>query len=150
MAKAIKWSSPSAASSGNAIAGTALNALANDARVIGSEIDNETGKHMYADFELLCDFASNPSAGGYVALYLIPSLDGTNYADGDASIVPAESLLVGAFPVQANTNDQRIHLRGVLLPPLKFKPLVVNKSGQAFTSDNDHALSYRTYNEEVQ
>lgn len=86
-----------------------------------------------------------------MALYIIQAVDGTNYADGDDAIVPAASALVGVFPVRATTDTQRIALRHVLLPATKFKPLVINKSGQAMSNTDDLSiLSYRPYNEELQ
>lgn len=132
-------------------AGTAptLKALANSARVLGAEIDNTSGKDMFADWDLLCKFQSSPSAGGVVNLYLVPAVDGTNYADGSDSLVPASSLFAGSMPVQANMNAQRVALRNILLPPGKFKPLIENGAGQALTNvDNENVLSYRTYNVE--
>jgi hypothetical protein len=37
------------------------------------------------------------------------------------------------------------------LPPFNFKPLVINKSGQAMSNtDSENILSYRPYNEEIQ
>ena len=153
MANAVKWSALGTYTSvilGADVAPT-LKALANAAQKLGVEVDNATARDMYADFDLLCDFAANPSAGGYVALYIIQAVDGTNYADGDDAIVPAASALVGVFPVRATTDTQRIALRHVLLPATKFKPLVINKSGQAMSNTDDLSiLSYRPYNEELQ
>lgn len=154
MANAVKWSALgtyTTAIAGGADAPTLKN-LANDGQKLGGEIDNATSaRDMYADFDLLCKFQSAPSTGGYVALYLIQSVDGTNYADGTDSVAPPATALVGTFPVRAVTDAQRVALRHVLLPPTKFKPLVVNKSGQAMTDVNDeNVLSYRPYNEEIQ
>jgi hypothetical protein len=154
MANAIKWSALgtyTTAIAGADVAPTLKN-LANAALKIGNEIDNATtARNMYADFDLKCKFGTAPSAGGYVALYLVQAVDGTNYADGSDAITPAATALVGTFPVRAVTDAQRVSLRHVLLPATKFKPLVVNLSGQAMTNtDDENVLSYRPYNEEVQ
>ena len=154
MPNEIKWSALgtfTTAIAGAAVAPT-LKALANAGIKIGNEIDNATtARNMYADFDLLCKFQANPSVGGYIALYLVQAVDGTNYADGDDSTTPPTTALVGTFPVRAVTTAQRVALRHVLLPATKFKPMVVNLSGQAMTNtDDENFLSYRAYNEELQ
>lgn len=153
MANAIKWSAlgtQTTVINGDDTAPT-LKALANDARKLGAEVDNATARNMYADFELLCRFGSAPNVGGHAGLYLIQSVDGTNYADGDDSIVPPATAQVGTFPVRAVTDAQRVVLRRVLLPATKFKPLIINKSGQAMTNtDAENVLTMRAYNEELQ
>lgn len=145
-----KWSALGTYTTGiaGAAAAPTLKNLANLGQKIGNEIDNSYGVvgYLYADWDLLCRFASSPTAGGYCALYLIPAVDGTNYTDGDDSVVPPSTLVVCTFPVRAVSTAQRVSARGVLLPPGKFKPLFVNVSGQAMTNtDNENILSYRAY-----
>ena len=153
MANAVKWSALGTYTTviaGGADAPTLKN-LANAARVLGAEIDNTSGRDMYADFDLLCKFGTNPSVGGYVGIYIVQAVDGTNYADGDASVAPPASALVGTFPLRAVTTAQRVALRHVLLPATKFKVVALNASGQAMTNtDSENVLSYRPYNPEVQ
>jgi hypothetical protein len=153
MANAIKWSAlgtQTTVINGADVAPT-LKALADNASKLGAEVDNATDRNMYADFELLCKFGGAPSAGGYVALYLVQAVDGTNYADGSDSVAPPATTMVGTFPVRAVTDAQRVVVRHVLLPASKFKPLVVNKSGQAMTNvDAENVLTLRAYNEELQ
>lgn len=127
---------------------TELDALASNARAISGAIANATDKNRWAEFELNATFAVAPTAGGFCSLYAIPALDGTNYSDGDASIQPPETMLVGVFPVRAVTSAQRVHLRAIALPPTNFKLVLRNESGQAMTASG-HTLKYRTYNEEV-
>ena len=153
MGSTVKWSglgTYTTAIAGAAVAPTLKN-LANDGGKLGGEIDNATtARDMYADWDLLCRFQAAPSAGGYVALYFVQTVDGTNYADGADATVPAATALVGTFPVRAVTTAQRVSLRHVLLPATKFKPLVINKSGQAMTNtDDENVLSYRPYNEAI-
>lgn len=125
---------------------TELNSLANNgSSAASSAIDNTTALDMWADLELnLGTFGSAPSAGAYVEIYLIPSVDGTNYADGSSSVAPAQELLVGAFSVRANTAAQRLALRGVPVPPGLFKFLAINKTGQAMNASGN-TLKYCTY-----
>ena len=153
MANAIKWSALGTLTTvinGADVAPTLKN-LANNGQKLGAEVDNATDRNMYADFELLCKFQSAPSAGGYVALYLVQAVDGTNYADGDDSVAPPATTMVGTFPVRAVTDAQRVVVRHVLLPASKFKPLAVNKSCQSMTNvDAENELTMRAYNEELQ
>lgn len=153
MANAIKWSALGTFTTiinGDATAPTLKN-LASTSSKLGSEVDNATSHNRYADFDLYCRFQSSPSANGYCELYLVQAVDSTNYADGSDSVAPAITTLVGTFPVRAVTTQQRVALRHVLLPNTKFKPIIINQSGQAMTNtDNENILSIRTYNEELQ
>lgn len=153
MASALKWSSPASAVTvinGDGSAPTLKN-LASAGQKLGNVVDNATDKNRWAAFDLYCRFASSPSVGGYVALYLVPSVDGTDYGDGDDSVAPPTTYLAGVFPVRAVSTQQRVELHSVSIPPFKFKPLVINSSGQAMTNtDNENVLKIRTYNEESQ
>ena len=152
MANAIQWSalgSYTTIIAGADVAPTLKN-LASAGKKLGNEIDN-TGGNLYADFDLLCRFAAAASAGGYVALYFIQAVDGTNYADGGDAVVPPATSMAGMFPVRAVDTAQRVALAHILLPATKFKPLILNSGGQAFTNTSDeNVLSYRTYTEEIQ
>lgn len=152
MANPIKWDAYGTFTTiiaGADVAPT-LKGLSSGGFKIGSAIDNSSSLNMLADFDLQVRFASAPAAGGFVLLYLVPAVDGTNYADGSDSIEPSSALLVGAFPVRATGDQQRVVLRAVLLPPGLFKPLIKNGGSTAFTStDNENVLSIRTYNEEI-
>lgn len=115
---------------------TELNALASaSGKAISPAIDNsplEAGD-LFDDLELTVTFASAPTAGTVVELYLVTSIDGgTTYADGSTTVLPQASLFVGGFAVRAVTTLQRMHLRGVALPPGLFKYLVQNTTNQAF------------------
>lgn len=120
---------------------TELNALANGSAIIGAAIDNTTNLDLWADFQLNVDFVSAPTAGTAVDLYLIPSLDGTNYADSGAVLGP---YYIGSFPMVATTAAQIAVVTRVPLIPGKFKPYVVNNSGQAFPATGS-TVQYRSY-----
>lgn len=121
------------------LASTELNSLASGSGIRGAEYDNATNLYLFGLFELNIDFVSAPTAGTAVELYLIPAPDGTNYDDSTegASEYAPSSCYAGAFPMQASTAAQKIPLglgmRGLIpLPPCKFKPFLINNSGQAF------------------
>lgn len=132
-----------------------LKNLSSAAQKCGSEIDNTSNLYQYVDWELYVRFASAPAAGASVSLYLVPAIDGTNYGDGaDDSVTPPATCWVGAFPVRAVNTQQRVSLAAptaqCMIGPGKYKPVIVNSAGQAFTNtDGENILYYRLYNEQA-
>lgn len=112
---------------------TELNALGTASYSNASAaIDNGTLLDLFDDLELAVDFVSAPTAGGYVSIYLLPAVDGSNYADGSSTVVPSAQTLVATIDVQASTAAQRLSFRNVPIPPGLFKYLVANNTSQAF------------------
>lgn len=144
---AINWeSSPSLTS----YLTTELNSLANAAQVLGGEIDNSTGLDTHMDVEVYVHTqGSARSAGAYLTVYLIPALDGTNYAYGDASTDPPANRLLCTLPLDAATTARRQAAQMLPVPPGKFKLVIENNTGQAFASTTNTA-GYRLYSLEVQ
>jgi len=122
--------------------GKAISAALNNAT---DGVDATTGGDLFADLELKVTFASAPTAGSVVELYLLPSIDGgTTYPDGSTSILPQSSLFVGGFAVRAVTTAQIMVLRGIALPPDYYKYLVQNTTNQAFPASGS-TLRENTY-----
>ena len=112
---------------------TELNALAAAASCApGPAQDNTTLLDLFDDLELTVDFVSAPAAGGYVSVFLLPSVDGTNYADGSATVAPQGALLVCAMEVRADTAAQRLCFQNVAIPPGLFKYMITDNTSQAF------------------
>lgn len=148
MANAIKWeSSPSSST----VLSTELNALANNARsAVGTEYDNATNLNQFGFAELDLTFAVAPSdAAPYVILSMVPAADGTNYADGSATVDPGETRKVAVIPVRAVDTAQKIVTERFELPPFKCKFLLENQSGQALGASGHTVKLYPT-NLEVQ
>ena len=121
---------------------TELNSLANNTgSALGTEVNNSTALEIYADFELLVTFGTNPTDGSLVELYIAGALDGTNYEDG-SSTVQLRTHYVGGFPVRAVTSAQRIPLRRIPIPPCKYKAYVVNKTGQTTASSGNTVKAF--------
>ena len=110
-------------------------------------IDNSTNLYLLADWELVVDFDTTaPTDGGTFALYLIPSVDDTNYADwvGDGTVnEPTNEVnYVGSFTVSDILTSQRLVLMDVVMPPGKFKVGIRNNTSQPLTS-GAHTLKWR-------
>lgn len=126
-----------------ALLGTELNALANDALALGSEAVLADAGYLLADLTLVLSYAVAPSANAAVSVWLLRETDGTSYEDGGASVTPARPPDV-VFPLRAVTGSQRI-VRQVMLPPGKFKPLAKNDgAGQALAASGN-TLKLKAY-----
>jgi hypothetical protein len=113
---------------------SALNALASTTgKAVSAAIDNGPNGDLFDDVELTVTFASAPTAGSVVELYMLRSIDGgSTYQDGSTTVEPQPSTFVGGFTVRAVTTQQVLILGGVALPPGSFKYLVRNTTNQAF------------------
>lgn len=123
---------------------TELNSLASGSSAITAALDNGTDKSIWDDLELVVTFGTAPALNAPVEVYLVPSVDGTNYGDGSSTVLPSPNLLVGTFLVRAVTTAQRVAIRKVELPPGLFKYLVRNQAGQAFAASGN-TLKRRPY-----
>lgn len=147
MANAILWGAPVAESS---VISTGLDSLADAARAISSAEDNETNKYRFCSFELeIATQGSARSAGAYCAIYIVTSVDGTNFQFGDASTAPPANALVATMPLDAATTARYQNSNLIPLPPLQFKVIVENQTGQAFAASGSE-LKITYYSEEVQ
>lgn len=129
-----------------------FNALVNgNALISATQIDNTTALDMFADVELvLASLAA--VAPNYVGVYLYPlNSDASTYGDGrfgtTAAGPPPSSYWVGNIISDASTSAKQGTLRGIILPPAKFKFLLYNQMGVTFGTTNN--LKYRTYNRQV-
>ena len=142
MATTFKWTALGTLTS---YLGAELNALANAGNVIGAAIDNTANLNTYMAVELFVNTQGVArSAGAYVSLYLLPSVDGTNYAYGGAALTPSAQRLVGVFALDAAVTARYTVLVDLPIPPTKFMLLVQNNTGQAFAATLS-TLKYRVY-----
>lgn len=121
---------------------TELNSLANNANTAASAaIDNTTGLDLFVDLELVvATQGSARSAGATIEVYLLPSLDGTNYVDTHETTAE----LVAVFPLDAATTARRTVRRDVPVPPGLFKVFARNRTGQALAASGS-TVKYRTH-----
>lgn len=120
-----------------------LNALANDAVNVGAVLpDNTSNRFFYAEFELvLTSVDLSAQTNPALELYLVPSYDGTNYADTgtDASttVYPPAQYLVAILGVAESSAAHRAVAKHILIDPSKYTPVVINKTGAALAASGN-------------
>jgi hypothetical protein len=120
---------------------TELNSLADDGWcALSSAIDNSTTGYMFADLELTLAALTATGADAAVEVYLTPSVDGTNYPDFDTTAGDNQEnnqYFVGSFTLESSGGTFLGTLRGVELPPGKFKLGVRNRANVAFAASGN-------------
>lgn len=128
---------------------SAINGLANAAySPLSSAVDNGTNLDQYG----VLVFASTnftPTAGGYLSVYQIPAVDGSNYASFTTSIPPAATNLCATIPLTTANTNMRLNSGVFTLYPCPVKFTVYNGSGAALTSQGSQLTLYAA-NDEVQ
>lgn len=137
MATNFKWAPDTAVTmqdSGSA-------ALASGAAVIGqvsaanAVFDNSSTGDLdfFCDARLVVTFATAPTAGKAIELYLSYELDGSNFADTNNTTPPYNDL-VGVFPVQGITTVQHIDIHRAPLSPYKLQAYIRNQTDQQMSA----------------
>ena len=112
----------------------------------GAEIPNGTDLKRFLALELvLATQGSARTAGGFVAVYINYSADGTNYDDTSNK---AFSEILTVFQLDAATTARRLTRVDIPIPPVDFKLLVMNDTGYQLAATGN-TLQYRTYGETV-
>lgn len=127
---------------------TGLNALANGAMSAASaNYANQTNLDLYVDIEVFLDTLS-PTAGAYVAIYVLESVDGTNFpAQSTADLLLTSTQLLVTIPVGTTpTTTQRVTARNILLPPALIQFKLYNGTGVALASTNNSTVKVLPYN----
>lgn len=142
-----RWEDPAAAVT---VLSTQLDSLANNTRsALGAEFDNGSNLYVQVIAELYVDYGTNPTVNTTHDLYYVPAFDGTNYADGDASIVPAAALFCCAFQVQASTSPQRLVSQPFTMPPFIGKFLLHNNGTGQTIAASGNLVRVRPANREI-
>lgn len=129
--------------------GQSLDSLTdNEFTDLSDEIDNSTDKHMFADFELVLASAAFTGTDSGVELYLVPSVDGTNYptwtGNGTSDEQENHAFFIGFIATTGTTAAQRGVLMDVELPSGKFKISGRNR-GNVTTAGSGNTLKYRPH-----
>lgn len=123
---------------------TTLNGLVNGAIDISStKLDNTTNEHRHLAAELvLASVDLSSQTGLTVELYLVPSVDGTNYCDDgtDASTIdlPPGSAHIGTFYIQkTNAAHRSAIVCKECLQALKYTLVLKNSTGVNFAASGN-------------
>lgn len=145
----IKWGAPISPST---LLNTEMNSLADGAvSAAGNSYNNNdsAARYQWGDFELAVAMSTTTSSPApFVEIYIIYSIDGTNYADGGGSVAPPQTSRVGIFSLRNTASDQVITLSRIPLSPFKFKVMVKNVTGQSLKSSGN-VVRGALYNEDV-
>jgi len=95
---------------------------------LSDEIDNSSNKYAFADLDLALGSAAFTGADAGIEVYIVPSVDGTNYPDwtgNTTSDAPEQSHYFVAFlPLKAATAARRVvssSQAAIELPSGKFR-----------------------------
>ena len=115
---------------------TELNTLTNDSwSALSAEIDNSTNGYMFADIEFDLSSITPTGADAAVELYLVPSIDDTQYPTytetGSADEQENNQYFVGSVTLSLDAEIHIHTIRGIELPPGKFKFGIRNRSNVA-------------------
>lgn len=148
MATTFKWTTwtDRSGSTGGTVS-TELNSLANAAfSAVSGAYDNTTNLDEWAAFVI--DLASlNPTTGAYLQIFLVASLDGTNYEDAASATNPGSHQLVATVSLTTGAAAKRAITALFRLPPGKMKWVLKNASNVAFAASANTAKLY-TANEQ--
>lgn len=135
-----KWVAPAAIATALTSELDALGSYAYSAA--SAAIDNTANLYQYIWFEVYLDTLS-PNAGSYISIFLIPSLDGTNYADGGGAAVPPSHTFVCSLDLSTGSaTKRRVTPFAFECPPLKFKLVAQNGTTGALAASGN-TLKYR-------
>lgn len=118
---------------------TELNALANDTwSALSAEIDNSISGYMFADIEVDLGSITPTGADAAVEIYLVPSVDDTQYPtfteSGALDEQENNQYFIGSVTLSLDAEIHIHMLRGVELPPGKWKLGVRNRSNVALAA----------------
>jgi hypothetical protein len=130
----ILWDSADA----SVVMSTEMSSLQPELGCISQEINNSSGLYLFNDVELFLDTnIQTPKYGSIIELYLLSAINNTDFEDGNSSINPSPSSLVGVFNIMPSTNPQRQTLKQITIPPCKYKYLIINKTGNNLPLNNN-------------
>ena len=126
---------------------TELNSLANGAySAVSAAIDNTTLRHLYMALEL--NLASlTPTAGGYIGVHLLPSVDASTYPDGGGAVAPSAGSLLCVMDLSTSAGAKIRTRAGLVIPPYLFKLVLLNAAGAALAA-SANTLKYQMYSEQ--
>lgn len=109
-----------------------LNSLTNDEYTdLSDEIDNSTNKYFSVDLRIVLASAAFTGTDSGLEIYLVPSIDGTNYptwtGNGTSDEQENSPFFVAFVPTTGTTVAQAMAYQGIELPQGKYKWGVRNR-----------------------
>ena len=143
-----KWEAPASIVS---YLTTELNSQADGANVLGAKVDNvaDGENEMFINLELNLAATSSRDADARIEIYVLYSVDDTNFDMGSASVDPRPETLLTVMSFDAATTTRYRTVANLPLAPFDFKLLVMNELGQAFFGSGS-TLKYRLHSAESQ
>lgn len=129
---------------------TELNSLAdNGFCALSSEVDNSSTKYMMCDVEVyLASLTAGTTGDEAVEVYIVPSVDGSNYPDwttGTSDAQENNQYYVGSVTIkQSGAATKRGVMRNVALPNGTFKWAVRNRVNSALAASGN-TLKWRPH-----
>jgi hypothetical protein len=113
-----------------------------------STYTNQTNLDLYCDIEFYSGSTFSPSAGAYVAVYVLCAIDGTNFpAQSDADLRLTSTQLLCVIPVGTTASTaQRVMARNILLPPQPIQFKLDNQTGATLPSSWTLKIEAYSYN----
>jgi hypothetical protein len=123
--------------------------LDNEWTDLSDEIDNSSLKYLFADLELVLGSVTFVGTDSAIEIYLVPSIDDTNYPDWTGNVTTDEQEnnkhFVGSMTTTGAVGAQRMTLRAVNMPPGKFKFGIRSRAGVTLAASGN-TLKYRRWN----
>jgi hypothetical protein len=114
---------------------TLISLADNEFTHLSDEIDNSVNRYMMMDLRMVLGSAVFTGTDSAIEIYLVPSIDGTNYPDwvGDGTSDEQENNkhFVGSMTTSGDTSVQDMSYRSVAFPNGKFKFGVRSRAGVA-------------------
>lgn len=128
---------------------TGLDSLSNNALcTLGAAFDNTIGQtgdgYTLCDVELILA-SMTAAANSSINVWFIQAHDGTTYEDSTATIARPPDVVI---PLRAITGAQRVVVKGIELPPGKFKPIALNNATGAALASSGNTIKIRPYTRE--
>ena len=104
---------------------------------------------MFINLELNLAATSSRDADARIEIYVLYSVDDTNFDMGSASVDPRPETLLTVMSFDAATTTRYRTVANLPLAPFDFKLLVMNELGQSFFGSGS-TLKYRLHSAESQ
>lgn len=116
---------------------------------LSDEVDNSSTKYIMADLELVLGSAAFPaSTDNLIEIYLVPSVDDTNYplwvGNVTADVQENNKYFIGSLILSDATEAQRHVLRAVSLVNGKFKFGIRSRAGVSLAASGN-TLKWRPW-----